>query len=96
MASLQQELTDFPLALIARTSGPKHELSPDVRSAIRTTERAMVSTMEEADMLRLNTVIQLINIFKPLQALDYMIAAKKLRICIQSWGLEKDREHGRT
>ncbi|KAK4419894.1 protein DELAY OF GERMINATION 1 [Sesamum alatum] len=93
MASLQQHMADMPLALIARGLSPRHELNPDVKKGLGKIEQAMHSAMHDADNLRLNTVKELCKILKPLQALEYIIAAKKLRLCIQSWGIQRDREH---
>ncbi|KAK6119730.1 hypothetical protein DH2020_046523 [Rehmannia glutinosa] len=95
VASLQQEMADMPLALIARNSGPICEHNSDVRENIGKVEQAMASAMEEADQLRLNTFKELIQILKPVQAVEYIIATKKLRLCVQSWGVERDHEHGR-
>ncbi|KAK6119669.1 hypothetical protein DH2020_046586 [Rehmannia glutinosa] len=76
VASLQQEMADMPLALIARNSGPICEHNSDVRENIGKIEQAMASAMEEADQLRLNTFKELIQILKPLQAVEYIIATK--------------------
>ncbi|KAL0330525.1 UNVERIFIED_CONTAM: protein DOG1-like 2 [Sesamum radiatum] len=94
MASLQQDMADMPLALIARELSPRHELNLDVQKGLGKFEQAMRSAMDDADKLRLNTAKELLKILKPGQALEYIIAAKKLRLCIQSWGIERDREHG--
>ncbi|KAL0323687.1 UNVERIFIED_CONTAM: Polyadenylate-binding protein-interacting protein 7 [Sesamum calycinum] len=94
MASLQQDMADMPLALIARELSPRHELNLDVKNGLEKFEQAMRSTMDDADKLRINTAKELLKILKPVQALEYIIAAKKLRLCIQSWGIERDREHG--
>ncbi|KAL7159087.1 hypothetical protein ABFS83_01G005500 [Erythranthe nasuta] len=95
-ASLQQDKADVPLALIARKlEGPQYELNEDVRETIGEIEKAMVCLMEEADNLRLETFKEMVKILKPVQALEFIIAAKKLRVCVRSWGEERDREHGR-
>ncbi|KAK6119655.1 hypothetical protein DH2020_046607 [Rehmannia glutinosa] len=70
VASLQQEMADMPLALIARNSGPICEHNSDVRENIGKIEQAMASAMEEADQLRLNTFKELIQILKPVQAVE--------------------------
>ncbi|KAK4388675.1 protein DELAY OF GERMINATION 1 [Sesamum angolense] len=94
MASLQQDIADMPLALIARELSPRHELNLDVKNGLEKFEEAMRSAMDDADKLRTNTAKELLTILKPVEALEYIIAAKKLRLCIQSWGIERDREHG--
>lgn len=103
MASLQQDKADTPLALIAhahKSSCPRvdelnHCQVTIVRETIDNIEEGMASVMEGADLLRLNTYKELTKILEPVQALEYVVAAKKLRLCIQSCGLERDRKHGR-
>ncbi|CAI9755761.1 unnamed protein product [Fraxinus pennsylvanica] len=89
---LSTQMATLPLALIAQKSGPKHESCPIVRDALKKINQAMVSSMEEADILRQNTVKEIISILKPMQALDFMASAKKLR---QARGKESDNDHGR-
>ncbi|KZV51842.1 Delay of germination 1 [Dorcoceras hygrometricum] len=95
LAGLQQEVADMPLALIARKSSPDYQLSEEAREAIGKIEEAKLCAIEEADELRLKTYGELMKILTPGQALDYVIAAKKLRLCVQAWGIEKDRERAR-
>ncbi|XP_075524198.1 protein DELAY OF GERMINATION 1-like [Primulina tabacum] len=95
LASLQQEIADMPLALIARKSSPEYKLKEEATEAISKIEEAMVCMIEEADELRLKTYEELVKILTPAQALDYIIAAKKLRLCVRAWGIEKDRERAR-
>ncbi|KAF9621311.1 hypothetical protein IFM89_019397 [Coptis chinensis] len=50
---------------------------------------ALSRVLEDADMLRLNTVKELINILTPLQAVDFLAAAKKLYLSMHEWGQRK-------
>lgn len=95
LAGWQQDITDMPLALIAAKSSPDYKLNEEVKEEIAKIEEAMLCTMEEADELRLNTYKDLVKILTPVQALDYIIAAKKHRLCVQAWGIERDRERAR-
>ncbi|XP_073136172.1 protein DELAY OF GERMINATION 1-like isoform X1 [Henckelia pumila] len=95
LASLQQEIADMPLALIARKSSPDYKLNEEAIDAIGKIEEAMVCTIEEADELRLKTYQELTKILTRAQALDYIIAVKKLRLCVRAWGIEKDQERAR-
>ncbi|KAG8375776.1 hypothetical protein BUALT_Bualt10G0135500 [Buddleja alternifolia] len=96
LAMLQQDMADMPLALIARKAGPTYEFDSDVKDAIHRIEIDMFSIMEAAEDLRLNTVKEIIEILAPVQSLEYILAAKKLRLCFKSWAIERDREHGRN
>ncbi|XP_073053931.1 protein DELAY OF GERMINATION 1-like [Primulina eburnea] len=95
LASLQQEIADMPLALIARKSSPEYKLNEEAREAISKIEEATVCMFEEADELRLKTYEELVKILTPAQTLDYIIAVKKLILCVRAWGIEKDRERAR-
>ncbi|KAK6917698.1 Transcription factor TGA like domain [Dillenia turbinata] len=93
MASLQEEIADHPLAIIAKASGEVGELTPDVTRAFAEHERAMASLMEEADELRMKTLKELTNILTPMQSIDYLAGAKKLHLSMHQWGMRIDREH---
>lgn len=46
--------------------------------------------MEEADELRMETLKEIVlNILKPIQAVEYLEAAKRMRLCIGKWGGEE-------
>ncbi|KAL5707526.1 hypothetical protein ACHQM5_018420 [Ranunculus cassubicifolius] len=57
--------------------------------------QALSRIMEEADMCRLSTVKELTNILTPLQAVDFLVAAKKLYLSMHEWGQRKFIEHGK-
>lgn len=82
----------MPLALIATKSSPDYKLNEEVKEEIAKIEEAMLCTMEEADELRLKTYKELVKILTPVQALEYIIVAKEHRLCVQAWGIDKDRE----
>ncbi|MCL7027108.1 hypothetical protein MKW94_000387 [Papaver nudicaule] len=46
----------------------------------------LASIWEEADRLRLKTVKELVHILTPLQAVDFLVAAKKLYLSMHEWG----------
>lgn len=56
---------------------------------------ALSRVLEEADVCRLKTVKDLLNILTPLQAVDFLVAAKKLYLSMHEWGHRKYMEHGR-
>ncbi|PIA38362.1 hypothetical protein AQUCO_02800210v1 [Aquilegia coerulea] len=56
---------------------------------------AIAQILLDADMLRLKTVKGLVNILTPLQAVDFLVAGKKLYLSMHEWGQRKYMEHGR-
>ncbi|PIA34005.1 hypothetical protein AQUCO_03900117v1 [Aquilegia coerulea] len=56
---------------------------------------SITQILVDADMLRLKTVKELVNILTPLQAVDFLVAAKKLYLSMHEWGRRKYIEHGR-
>lgn len=97
MAGLQEDVLDNPLASIAvKSDGESFESSGTLKEALDKHGRAMAKVLEEADQLRLNTVREIIRIFTPRQAVDFLAASKKHRLCMQEWGRKRDLDHGRN
>ncbi|XP_016648161.1 PREDICTED: uncharacterized protein LOC103324988 [Prunus mume] len=42
-----------------------------------------------------STVKELVNILTPLQAVDFLVASKKLHLCVHKWGRNRDQKLGR-
>ncbi|XP_019248824.1 PREDICTED: protein DOG1-like 3 [Nicotiana attenuata] len=53
----------------------------------------MAAIMEEADELRMKTLKEIVVILEPDQAVEYLAAAKKIRLCIQQWGKKRDHDN---
>ncbi|KAK6133534.1 hypothetical protein DH2020_032663 [Rehmannia glutinosa] len=84
IASLQEDVLDHPLASIAvKSSGGG---GSTVEEALDEHGRAMAEILKEADELRMNTLREIIRILTPQQAVDFLAAGKKLRLCMQDWG----------
>ncbi|KAL8045752.1 hypothetical protein ABFX02_08G134400 [Erythranthe guttata] len=97
MAVLQEDVLDHPLASIAvQSEGRSSEMSGNLEAALDKHGRAMAEILEEADRLRLSSLRELIGILTPPQAVDFMAAGKKLRLCMQDWGKKRDLDHGRN
>ncbi|KAI3466745.1 hypothetical protein Pfo_023408 [Paulownia fortunei] len=97
MAGLQEDVLDQPLASIAMKSrGSSCESGSNVEEALDKHGRAMAEILEAADQLRLNTLREVIRILTPQQAVDFLAAGKKLRLCMQDWGRKRDLDHGRN
>ncbi|KAG7019574.1 Protein DOG1-like 1, partial [Cucurbita argyrosperma subsp. argyrosperma] len=96
MASLQEELADQPIAVIANEMEGIGVMNEEAEMALKEHETAMRGIMEKADELRLNTLKELaLEILKPPQALQFLAASKKLHLCLHQWGKWRDEKHGR-
>lgn len=96
LTSLQEDMVDQPIAIIANRASTHREANRDADEALDAHARAMVSLLEEADKLRLSSLKELISILSPLQAVEFLAASKKLHLCIREWGKRRDYLHGRT
>ncbi|KAL6991233.1 2-deoxyglucose-6-phosphatase [Sarracenia purpurea var. burkii] len=96
MASLQEEIVDHPLAEMAKAASPSCESTQETDKALDDHARSMVSILEEADRLRINTVKELIDILTPIQAVEFLAVSKKLHFCVHEWGRKRDQMHGRN
>ncbi|WMV15837.1 hypothetical protein MTR67_009222 [Solanum verrucosum] len=90
LASLQEEIADQPFSIIANEVG-------NLEEALDRHAKFLMNVVEEADKLRMETLKELvINILSPLQAVDFLIASKKLHLCVNAWGKTRDHQHGRN
>ncbi|KAL3851397.1 hypothetical protein ACJIZ3_013279 [Penstemon smallii] len=80
LATLQEDVLDHPVAEIAvKSSGTKcQETTGNVEEALDDHDRAMAKLLEEADSLRIDTLIEIVGILTPSQAVDFLAAGKKL------------------
>ncbi|CAL2251968.1 unnamed protein product [Prunus armeniaca] len=95
LAVLQENIADQPIAMIAKGLSQLGEMNREVEEALDEHGQAMVRILEEADQLRLSTVKELVNILTPLQAVDFLVASKKLHLCVHKWGRNRDQKLGR-
>lgn len=88
LASLQEDMADNPISVIARQGRRCRHRQPagkEVDEALEKHARSMLTVMEDADVLRLNTLKELISILTPVQGVNYLAASKKLHLCIHEW-----------
>uniref|UniRef100_A0A5B7BYH6 Putative transcription factor HBP-1b(C38)-like isoform X1 n=1 Tax=Davidia involucrata TaxID=16924 RepID=A0A5B7BYH6_DAVIN len=95
MASLQEDIADEPLVMIAKNSSQVGESSVDVYRALDTHALALASILVDADKLRLSTLKELMDILTPLQAVDLLAASKKLHLSMHEWGKRRDQLIGK-
>ncbi|XP_057948958.1 protein DOG1-like 3 [Malania oleifera] len=96
MAGLQDEVADQPLAVLANKAVRVGEPNREVERALDEHARGMARILEEADELRLRTLKELISFLTPLQAVEFLLAAKKLHLSVREWGKSRDHLHGRS
>ncbi|KAI3958981.1 hypothetical protein MKX01_023657 [Papaver californicum] len=98
MASLQESIADCPLTRLANNSNDSDTESHtgQVDQALDSHSKELASILVDSDNLRMNTLKELIGICTPLQAVEFLIAGKKLHLCMHQWGQDTDHLHGRT
>ncbi|MCL7028123.1 hypothetical protein MKW94_026930 [Papaver nudicaule] len=97
MAGLQEDIADYPLTRLANNSDDLGtESNGQVEQALDSHANGLASVLVESDKLRLSTLKELLGIFTPLQAVDYLIASKKLHLRMHQWGQRRDQLHGRA
>ncbi|PRQ29175.1 putative transcription factor TGA like domain-containing protein [Rosa chinensis] len=95
LAALQEDIADQPIAMIAKGLSKVGEMNGEVEKVLDNHGRQMVKVLEEADGLRMNTLKELVKILSPLQAVDFLVASKKLHLCVHNWGRQRDQKLGR-
>ncbi|XP_048140765.1 protein DOG1-like 3 [Rhodamnia argentea] len=95
MASLQEKIADQPIVAIARRTNQGVEPGSEADAALDECEREMLAIMGDADRLRLNTLKEMVGALTPPQAVDFLVASKKLHLCIHEWGKRRNHKHGR-
>lgn len=97
MASMQEEIADDPLALIARRRGRVGEESDSMERVMKGHALSLAWVMTEADEPRLATLRELVQeILTPLQAVEFLVNMKKLHLSIHEWGKRRDSVLGKV
>ncbi|KAI5657371.1 hypothetical protein M9H77_26164 [Catharanthus roseus] len=92
LASLQEDMADDPISIIAKKSRTCHNEPPsaEIRKALDEHEKSMWNVMRDADELRLNTLKELLSILTPVQGVNFLAASKKLHLCLHGWTRERE------
>lgn len=53
----------------------------------------MANLLEEVDEFRMKTLKEILGILTPIQGVQYIAAAKRIRLCLQQWGDKREQEH---
>ncbi|KAL3503107.1 hypothetical protein ACH5RR_037556 [Cinchona calisaya] len=96
MASLQEEIADGPLAMIATKASQVGESSQDLDEVLQGHSLSLKHILVDADKLRLSTFKELMNILTPLQTADLLIATKKLHLSMHEWCKRREEQLGRN
>ncbi|XP_026419494.1 protein DELAY OF GERMINATION 1-like [Papaver somniferum] len=99
MASLQENIADYPLTRLANNSSDVSDTESHIEQvdhALDSHSKELASILVDSDKLRMNTLREVIGILTPFQAVDFLIAGKKLHLCMHQWGQRRDHRHGRT
>lgn len=86
---MQEEIADEPLAMIAKSAGRVGEWSQELERAVRAHSKSLAEVLADADKLRLETLKEMMAILTPLQAVELLIATKKLHISMHCWGITR-------
>ncbi|KAF5191873.1 Transcription factor [Thalictrum thalictroides] len=87
IAAMQESMGNKTLVQMATEWDPdkQGESSSAEYNFLDSYELGLVGFLEEADKLRLKTLQELLNILTPLQAVEFLMAAKKLHLSIHNW-----------
>ncbi|CAN4091939.1 unnamed protein product [Withania somnifera] len=91
LASLHEEVVDQPIAMAANICDT--EQVENEKEALNKHGEDMANLLEEADELRMKALKEILGILTPIQGVKYLAAAKKIRLCLQQWGKQKEHEH---
>ncbi|KAG8385430.1 hypothetical protein BUALT_Bualt03G0044500 [Buddleja alternifolia] len=89
------EIADQPIAIITKELD-EHGGPSRAEEALDEHAISVMSVLEEADNLRLDTMKELTNILTPVQAVDFLAAGKKLHLGLRAWGRRRDLENRRN
>ncbi|KAF9587712.1 hypothetical protein IFM89_004689 [Coptis chinensis] len=82
MATMQEEMGHKTLVQMASELTQYCESNSDLHQALDSHEVALVSILEGADKLRLNTMKELVHILTTTQTVEFLLAGKKLQLSI--------------
>lgn len=98
-ACTQERVADEPLVLLAngcRQVGESSHAGEVVERAMDTHALDLYGVLIEADKLRLNVLKGIIDILTPLQAVELLVASKKLHLSLHEWAKRRDIQMGIT
>lgn len=97
IASLEEDMLDNPFAKVAMKVkvpgelGSEVEVEVEVEEAFIKNKVEMARGLEEADRMRFKIIKEMTEILDPIQGVQFLIATKKLCICLHEWGKNFDK-----
>ncbi|XP_076931806.1 protein DOG1-like 3 isoform X2 [Bidens hawaiensis] len=93
-----ESIADEPLMLLAIDNGSTGDRSQGevVDKAMDTHALDLYKIMVEADKLRMNIFKGMLDILTPLQAVEFLVASKKLHLSLHEWSRRRDLRMGLT
>ncbi|KAM0029140.1 putative transcription factor TGA like domain-containing protein [Helianthus debilis subsp. tardiflorus] len=95
----QEKVADEPLALLAyncNIAAGESSQGEAVDEAMDSHALEMYGILMEADKLRLDILKSMIDILTPLQAVELLVALKRLHLCLHEWSKRRDIQMGIT
>ncbi|CAJ1806351.1 unnamed protein product [Sphenostylis stenocarpa] len=97
LAKLQESVADPPLVDMARSQGRVRYTWPFLRpqsSVPNSFKEKLENLVANADALRTDTALSILQILRPAQIVTFMVSAAELQVRVRSWGLDKDAKNG--
>ncbi|KAM3239296.1 protein DOG1-like 3 [Capsicum annuum] len=93
LASLQEDVVDQPIAMAAKICDRIEQAGESEKEPLNKLGEDMANLLEEADELRMKSLKEILGILTPIQGVEYLAAAKRIRLCLQQWGKKREQEH---
>ncbi|XP_062149320.1 protein DOG1-like 3 [Alnus glutinosa] len=95
MAKHQETVADHSMVELSHmvtecTGGTVDGLDNRVELALASKEEVLEEILHKADDLRLRTLKAILDVFTPIQAVHFLIAAAELHLRVHDWGMNKD------
>ncbi|KAK7339898.1 hypothetical protein VNO77_20584 [Canavalia gladiata] len=97
LAKLHESVAAPPLVDLARSHGRmcfNRSFMAEEDAAPSTFKETLESLVANADALRTNTALKIVQILRPSQVVTFLVAVAELQLRIRSWGLDKDAQSG--
>ncbi|XP_038883466.1 protein DELAY OF GERMINATION 1-like [Benincasa hispida] len=95
LARVQEEMVDQTVVGIAMKTIKEKGGSEELERALEKQDGELLRLIQQADRLRIRTLNEVTEIFRPLQAVWFLAISKKLHLSVREWGQQSDRRHGR-
>ncbi|RDX98300.1 Protein DOG1-like 4, partial [Mucuna pruriens] len=97
LAKLHESVAAPPLVDLARSHGREccsRSFMAEEGSVPSTFKATLENLVANADDLRTNTALKIVQILRPAQIVTFLVAVAELQTRIRSWGLDKDAQNG--